>query len=382
MRRQWTFRLLAAAAVVSLAGLMAPPAMADDPAAELKRLEEKQQQIQSEKQNAKSALERIYWQAEETRLNIRTAEADLAQANGRVTVASAQLEATHQELEHLRADLAKTQQDFDLQKGRFAGRLRALHERGRVSYLAVLLGSESFSQFISRMDVMRAIVKRDNEILGEIRTVRTKLDTQRQAVAKREESFAALELQEKAYRETAQARLLELQSLNDALAQQTAELQDLVAEYERQAEAVEQEIYQAQLALKRAAGRFAPIKPLKGNPPITSYFGWRTDPWPSNHGGVDFGAASGTAIYAVEDGVVVYVGWDSVYGNRVVLDHGGGIASWYAHASTILVNTADTVKQGQAIARVGSTGLSTGPHLHLEIRIDNVKQDPLQYIGE
>ena len=382
MARRRALRWLAAMTVVAVAGLHAPAVRADDPAAELKRLEQERQELATKQRNAQGALERVYWQAQETKLKVRTAEGDLAQANARVDVVTAQLEATHAELERLRADLAQTEAEATEQKGRFAGRLRALHERGRVSYVGVLLGSNSFGDFISRLDLMRAIVKQDNEMLQQIRTVQRRLEAQRQDVSQREEGLKSLQAQEQSYRNTAAARLAEFVVLQDSLRTQSAELERLVAEYERQAEVNEQAIYQAQLALKRAAGKFAPIKPLKGNPPITSWFGYRTDPWPSNHGGVDWGAPSGTTIYAIEDGVVIYVGWDDIYGNRVVIDHGGGIASWYGHASAILVSSGDTVTQGQAIARVGSTGLSTGPHLHLEIRIDNVKQDPLQYVAD
>lgn len=373
---------LLAMTVAALAGLPAPAAWADDPAAALKRLEQRQQEIQAEKQNAKGALERVYWQTEETKLQIKSAESDLAQARGRLAVVGAQLQATQAELDKLRANLAQTEAEFAQQKGRFAGRLRALHERGRVSYVAVLLGANSFGDFISRLDVMKAIVQRDNEILGEIRTVQRRLEAQRFDVSKREEGLKSLQAQELNYQDAAAVKLADLTALNATYSSQAAELEALVAEYERKAEQVEQEIYQAQLALKRAAGEFAPIKPLKGSPPITSYFGYRTDPWPSNHGGVDWGAPLGTTIYAIEDGVVIYVGWDDIYGNRVVIDHGGGIASWYGHASSILVSNGETVTQGQAIARVGSTGLSTGAHLHLEIRVNNVKQDPLQYVGQ
>ena len=99
-----------------------------------------------------------------------------------------------------------------------------------------------------------------------------------------------------------------------------------------------------------------------------------------NHGGTDFGAPRGTPILAIEDGVVIARRYDSVYGNLLIIDHGGGIASWYGHADSYLVGEGETVTQGQQVGKVGSTGYSTGPHLHLEIRVNNVKKDPMSYM--
>lgn len=375
---QWLAALALTAAV-----LQAAPAAADDPAAELRRLQEKQAEIQNSRKNAESALQGVYLQTEETKVRQQLVQNELVLATARVATVGAQLKATHAELERVRAELAETEAHHDLQKSRLGGRLRAIREQGRVSYFAVLRGANSFSDFIGRIDMLKEIVKHDSKVLREIRTAADELTLKRDAVSTQEAQLVSLQAQEQSHKTTVEAKDAELKVLAAELKRQQADLLARIAEYEKETERVEQEIYEAQLRLARAAGKFAPTPPLKGRLEITSWFGPRIHPvygGQSNHGGVDFAAKTGDPVLAIEAGVVIYTGYDNIYGYRVVIDHGGGIASWYGHNSRILVSTGENVAQGQVIARAGSTGLSTGPHVHLEIRINNERQDPLEYL--
>jgi murein DD-endopeptidase MepM/ murein hydrolase activator NlpD len=116
---------------------------------------------------------------------------------------------------------------------------------------------------------------------------------------------------------------------------------------------------------------------------ITSVFGWRTHPilgYERFHAGLDIGADYGTLIHAADSGTVILAGWYGGYGNTVIIDHGGGITSLYAHASELYVHEGQTLQRGQAIAAVGSSGLSTGPHLHFEVRENGEPTDPMNYL--
>jgi len=115
------------------------------------------------------------------------------------------------------------------------------------------------------------------------------------------------------------------------------------------------------------------IWPVQGT--ITSKFGWR---WGSFHRGVDIGASSGTPVKAADSGVVRFTGWNGGYGNLVKIDH-GGVQTWYAHLSKITVSTGQRVGKGDVIGNVGSTGISSGPHLHFEVHVDGVAKDPLGF---
>lgn len=129
----------------------------------------------------------------------------------------------------------------------------------------------------------------------------------------------------------------------------------------------------------RGTGRFV----FPANARISSGFGNRVHPilgYSRFHGGVDFAAPQGTAIYAADSGQVIFSGWYGGYGQTVIVDHGGGLTTLYAHASRLLVREGQSVRQGQSIAAVGSTGLSTGPHLHFEVRRNGNPVNPMGYL--
>ena len=141
----------------------------------------------------------------------------------------------------------------------------------------------------------------------------------------------------------------------------------------------------SELVLRQVMGRLLPTsQPLEDALP-GSRFGWRIDPFNGRsalHEGVDFNAPSGTPIVAAGAGVVVSAGWHPGYGRKVDIDHGDGLITRYAHASKLLVKAGDIVRQGQKIAAVGSSGRSTGPHLHFEVRVNDEPRDPLQYLRD
>ena len=142
---------------------------------------------------------------------------------------------------------------------------------------------------------------------------------------------------------------------------------------------IRQKIAAARGVAGRGTGQM--IFPTGGR--ITSRFGTRTHPvlgYRRFHAGIDFGASSGTPVNAADSGRVIFSGWYGGYGNAVIIDHGGGITTLYGHNSRLLVSEGQTVQQGQAIAAVGSTGLSTGPHLHFEVRRNGNPVDPLGFL--
>jgi murein DD-endopeptidase MepM/ murein hydrolase activator NlpD len=363
--------------------LPALPAVRADDASDLKALAAKQADLAAAQQNAQSALERVYYQRDETKVKLQLTENQLANANAQVKTVGAQLKETQDSLAKLQTEVKLTEESYRQQKARFGERLRAVQEMGPVSYAGVLMGSSSFADFISRWDRITVIVRHDNGVIAAIKATKSALEAQRQEVANKEAAQKQLLTQAEGARQTVQAKLAELTQLKADLTAQEASLHAQVATYEQELDAVEEQIYAIQVRMKRAAGKFAPASPMRGRHEVTAEFGFGPDPirgGTRNHGGIDLAANTGTQILAIEDGVVIYTGYDSIYGNRVVIDHGGGVASWYGHSSKILVRVDQAVKQGEAIALVGSTGMSTGPHLHLEIRVNNIRQQPRDYI--
>ena len=378
------YRWLIVPAVLASLLLPAPQgALAGDTAADLQANLDRQAEVSAKLADAKSDLDRVYWQREQVKLNLQNTEYEMNLARAKHAVLDAQRQDVEATWVKLDAAVKETEQRLVTRKGQMGSRLRAIQERGRVSYLGVLLGSSSYGEFLSRMEMLQTLVRHDVELMTVMRADKQQLETQRSTAAAEEARLKGLVAQAQEQAALAAAKQAEFNQQDKALQEGQRALEQAIAQWELEYERLGEEIYKLQLEMKRKAGRFAPIEPIRGYPPITDDFGFGPDPIVGgnrNHGGTDFGAPRGSAILAIEDGVVIARRYDSVYGNLLIIDHGGGIASWYAHADSYMVNEGDTVTQGQQIGRVGSTGYSTGPHLHLEIRVDNVKKDPMTYM--
>ncbi|MDF2629517.1 MAG: cell wall-binding protein [Symbiobacteriaceae bacterium] len=371
---------------VVLASLLIPSpdgVRADDLADDIRMRQEKMDEAAANLAAAKSDLDRVYWQREQIRLKLQNTEYEMNLARAKHAVLDAQRQDVQATWSKLDASVKETEARLASRKGQFHSRLRAIQERGRVSYLGVLLGSASYGDFLSRMEMLQTIVKHDVELMTVIRADKQQLEGERTAAAAEEARLKGLAAQAQEQADLAAAKQAEFNQQDKALQEGQRALELAIAEWEVVYERLGEEIYKLQLEQKRKAGRFAPIEPIRGYPPITDDFGFGPDPIVGgnrNHGGTDFGANRGTPILAIEDGVVIARRYDSVYGNLLIIDHGGGIASWYGHAESYMVSEGETVKQGQQVGKVGSTGYSTGPHLHLEIRVENVRKDPMSYL--
>jgi murein DD-endopeptidase MepM/ murein hydrolase activator NlpD len=285
---------------------------------------------------------------------------------------------------------------------RLNARIVNIYEEGDPSTLDVLLSSASFSQVLDQLDYLKSIAGQDKRIAVAVRVAKVdaKHARDRTKVVKRRVEG---EVQLIAYR-TQQQRSLrnELVSNEHALAGARGRKQhalavtqesehEFVGEVDALAQASNQLAAQIQAAQSRSSGSSgaasappgstsAPsshglIWPVSG--PVTSGFGMR---WGRMHEGIDIGVPTGTPIHAAASGTVIYSGWMSGYGNLVVIDHGGGLATAYGHQSAIAAGNGQSVSQGQVIGYVGCTGHCTGPHLHFEVRVNGSPVDPLGYL--
>jgi murein DD-endopeptidase MepM/ murein hydrolase activator NlpD len=273
-------------------------------------------------------------------------------------------------------------------------RLVNIYEYGDLSYLGALIASRSFSEFVERWEDLRLLVAANQ------RAVRArKAAQQRVAAMQAELERTQLELQQEEQAQ-AQARnqldtladerrnLVELAAVQRrSVASQVAQIENLSAAEEAQLENLILERERELEAQRRAAGISGGIEsqgaagmfswPVTGT--ITSPFGWRSNPFggaPEFHQGLDIAAPSGTTVTAAAGGTVIMAQWYGGYGNYILIDHGGGYSTGYGHLSAIYVSTGQTIQRGQAIGAVGSTGQSTGPHLHFEVRIAGKPVDP------
>jgi murein DD-endopeptidase MepM/ murein hydrolase activator NlpD len=317
----------------------------------------------------------------------------LARVDARLELLSAQHEQTVRRLQETQARLA-------LRRRLLGARIRYNYERSQATYASVLLASSSLHDLLSRSYYVHQIVQSETELIQGVRQdVRAIEADKRQLEAQTQEQqrvaaeFDAQKVQYAADQEREQTLLHNVQATR---AQAEEELDELESESEAMTDrirALSEALRQRRLAQQEPhGGRRGHSVPESAESPvwhggfirpcearITSGFGYRYHPILHRrklHTGVDFGASYGTPIHAAAGGTVIQACYTRGYGNCVIIDHGNGVTTLYGHCSELLVSQWQTVSQGQEIARVGSTGMSTGPHLHFEVRHNGVPVRP------
>ncbi len=287
-------------------------------------------------------------------------------------------------LQKAERELEKSNKRYDEQKKLLDKRLIALYEMGSTSYLDVLLTSKNISEFLSNYYLITEIAEADTTLLKDVdaekiyneklnETLNSKKRALDDSIEQKESNAILLE-------NMSIIRTNKLQSLTE----EEFALEQMVEEYQKQVADIETEI--RLLAIANVGSEYvggSMAWPVPGYTRITSPFGMRTHPITGVfklHTGCDIGAPYGAQFIAANDGIVTYAGQNKAYGNMVIIDHGGGVTTLYAHGSKILVNVGDVVSQGTPVLEVGSTGYSTGPHAHFEVRINGEYVQPLDYI--
>lgn len=371
--------------VLTLAAFLVPvavPSAHADPWADLKKAQEELDKLQNQKTAVDNAYANTQSEARQTQLTLQKVQAELAIAQNTLAELQARLKQSEEALVKAEAELEQATKEFERRQRLLNTRVRALNEEGPVRYLDVLFGSTSFADFISRMGMLKVIVTRDAELFKSIRLEKQALH-ERQTMAKaRRDELADLRAQAQVRAAEVQAKLAETQQHAATLEQLKRNLLSRMDEMDRQEEALQNLVVDAQRAIARSSGKFSPIWPIR-RIELTDTFGMRWHPIIGGyraHNGIDLSANTGEPILAADDGWVIIAGYNGSFGNLVVVDHGGGVSTWYAHMSRINAWVGQQVKAGHQIGAVGSTGWSTGPHLHFEIRVNGKPVNPMDYL--
>ena len=298
-----------------------------------------------------------------------------------------EISALDTEIAGLEEDINEQNIALDERTRLFRNRAAALYEAGGVSYLDILLNANSFSDFLQRLEISRNMFEYDKKRITDIKETRATLEKNRaRVVTAREEQTARRE--ELAVKRQEQNE--QIAALNTVLAELNSDINALEAMESKLA--AEQQQIQEQIRAREQQQRSdgtlgtyaggAMVWPTPSTRYITSPYGWRTHPILGTrkfHSGVDIGAWQGADILSANSGTVIFSGVNGGYGNCLIIDHGGGIKTLYGHCSQLLVANGEKVSAGQKVAYVGSTGLSSGPHLHYEIYVNGSTVDPLSY---
>lgn len=324
---------------------------------------------------------------------LRAAEAEYAAAVARTEEATA-------ELREVTARLEATQEDLAVREVRFENRVVAAYKYGNVSYAEALIGAEDVADFVNTMYYVRSVMDTEQGMIGEVAaTARAVADDRAQVDALRERLTQDQAAADK-LRDQVEVAASAQRALTAMVAKERAARDELVKKFEAdkdQYEALVDALEAESNALTRELQRLEEEARRANTPQPTansngwvwptagragSPFGWRVHPifrTRRMHTGVDIGGRMGQAIVAANDGRVISTGWRGGYGLATVIDHGGGIATLYAHQSRILVSPGQWVSAGQKIGEVGSTGNSTGPHLHFEVRVHGSPRNPMEW---
>lgn len=350
----------------------------------LDELQVQKNEIESQIEDSNKQVEFIESQLSRTVVEISEITQEIYDKEVEIKALEAQEVELNEYIEKMEKELADSNERYEKQEALLKKRLVAMYEMGETTYLDFLFSAKSISDFLSNYYIISEIGKSDQELLKDI-----KGEKQYNKLVKQ-----SLEMQKgklTANKKSVEKMTISLSNMNviknkkmQNLTEEEAEMQRKVQEYQEQIKEIETEIRLltvAEVGEEYVGGEMA--WPVPGYTRITSSFGMRTHPITGIyklHTGTDIGAPMGATFIAANDGVVVKSGYNGAYGNMVIIDHGGGVSTLYAHGSEILVEVGQAVTRGTPVLKVGSTGYSTGPHAHFEVRVNGEYLNPLEFI--
>ena len=395
-------------------------------ATEESNLSEAQQEkktLENDLQKAKELIDSLKGSKEDIQSEVEKLDKQLNEISGKVKELESQLSKKRQEIADTESALNKAKEQEKKQYRNMKKRIQFMYENGQTSYVEMLLSADSFTDFLNAVEYITQISQYDRKMLKEYQNMQVTIaDTQKTL----ETDYASLQsLQAKVQEEKQAVAALESAKkgeLND-VADDLTDAHTVAKAYEAEIQAQNEVIAQIQAAQKRAAEQQAAQQqaqaaeenqgatdaagenqntaqnttpsgngqstgtmmwPCPSSKRVTSDYGPRTSPTngaSSNHKGIDIGAAYGADIVAADGGTVLVATYSSSGGNYVIIDHGGGLCTVYMHASSLTVSAGQTVSKGQVIAKVGSTGISTGNHLHFGVTLNGVYVSPWGYVS-
>lgn len=344
-------------------------------------LQQKQKEVQNRIKEYKNKANALKNEKNNIQAEINQLDIEIDALNLEIEGYDLQKQELNMQIAAKEQEIVKLNKDIEENNKALEERLRIMYKKGNTGYLEVVLKSENLMDALTRMDMIQVIVQSDVELLKSIESQKKKveeiqlsLEGQRSEVIKVQNNVLDKKGQ-------VAAAWKNKEQYVSALEKDIKKLQDMEAREEAQSAQIEKDILALQRAVEYAGGEMQ--WPLPSSYKITSPFGKRPDPITgrtSYHRGIDIGASSGSTIVAANDGVVIFAGSHYSYGNYIIVDHGGGISTLYAHCTSLLAGAGQSVKRGQKIATVGSTGYSTGPHLHFEVRKNGVVTNPMSYL--
>jgi len=353
------------------------PAYADQ---KQQQLQEVNRQIQQQKANLNSTKKK------ETDImsQLNNIEKSMSQTQNEIDATNDRIAYLEHNIQTTQKNMDKQQKDLDEQTETLGDRLVEIYETGDTSYLEVLLSAEDLKDFITRYDMLGSIVEQDVDLIKTINKQKKELALKKSELEVKQRELVSVRESQESQKATLAAQKGEKQEVLGSVQKEKSQYAKALAALEQSSREIEAMIRREQGGGGGPAlGSGTYTWPAPGYSTITSSYGMRYHPIlkvRKLHSGMDIGAPSGANIVAADAGKVIYSGWMTGYGNTVVIDHGAGKSTLYGHQSRILVSNGQTVSKGQIIGKVGSTGWSTGAHLHFEVRVNGSPVNPAGYL--
>lgn len=379
--------IIAGILVVALLASMLASGIAFAGAAEdADELQDKLSSLEDEKAAVKEKIAELTQQASDVEATRAALQSEIDLTKEEIATVEAYIERLQGQIDVKTTELKAAEEALEEKEEEFALTVRTTYEQGDSSYLQVLLNSTSFSDLLSRLEIVTAIMEDNKRTVAEYTAAKEDIQQKREELQQTQDDqkeyqknlgykvdeLAASEAEQAALAESIEAYKAESEAEYDRIASEMQEVSDQIAALSAQAA--------ANGSVPMGDGTL--IWPTPSCTTNSSAYGWRIHPIYGTrkfHAGEDIPAGYGAEILAAASGTVVTAGWVSGYGNYTVIDHGGGMMTAYGHQSSIAVSVGQTVTQGQVIGYVGSTGNSTGPHLHFEVYINGATVDPKSF---
>src|SRR5690554_1029633 len=347
------------------------------------RIEETREELSRREKEERTVLDSLL----RTQRELQEIEEELAEIDNNIVLTEQAVSRLQQNLAELEQEIVLLEQQRLNRQGTLNHRLVAAYKYGATNYLELLFSAENFADLISKFETISYFLRHDLALLEEMLTARDLLEQKKNELAAGEElllvqhhNYSSLK-ERAAERQRQKAALIGEEKTELGQIQEDRErLESALDELEQISREIEEKIRERQRA-GEVLGSGALIWPASGR--ISSPFGWRVHPILNNrrfHSGIDIAIPTGTPVKAADGGRVLMSGWNGGYGYFIAVDHGSGISTAYAHNSRLLVQENDLVVKGETIALSGSTGWSTGPHLHFEVRENGAPVDPMKYL--
>lgn len=347
-------------------------------------LEQRRIELREEINKAGKNLENINVQLTENLEAINNLDEQIGEYESQIESVSNNINQVEKQIRETETSLKTIQKRYNHQNELLKKRIVYMYEAGETKYLDVLLNSKSIVDFITRYYLIQEIAQYDRDFLNDIKKEKDEIEKIEESLKTSKETLKEIKAEQKKLAISLEnAKVVKSGYVNN-LNEEEIKIQEEISIYQKELDLIELDVLMAALesnGSQYVGGTFA--WPAPGYYIITSPYGMRLHPVIKsyrNHSGMDIGAPMGSYAIAANDGVVTKSMYSNSYGNMIMIDHGGGVTTLYAHGSELIARVGDKVKRGDAIMKVGSTGWSTGPHLHFEIRINGQTIDPYPYV--